>query len=217
MTCLYPSYGEHVSLLNGLMIGVSYYLDRRPFASNIAYVAVEKGISLQDAVRQCGVYDEVSGTIPKDVRHIVRNRISKDLWHPRCTGDIINPECADAWKNCVALSGAIDTHRRPSTVEARKKFGSRPSASKIWSGRRDSNPRPQPWQGCALPLSYARAPSVGGAHHSDQRRICKPLISSHFKGLRAESGPRRGDGAGIRRRPWVSDGLDLPMEVRPAP
>src|SRR5580692_5918556 len=26
----------------------------------------------------------------------------------------------------------------------------------IWSGRRDSNPRPQPWQGCALPLSYAR-------------------------------------------------------------
>src|SRR5262249_25556774 len=29
----------------------------------------------------------------------------------------------------------------------------------IWSGRRDSNPRPQPWQGCALPLSYARAPA----------------------------------------------------------
>ena len=26
----------------------------------------------------------------------------------------------------------------------------------IWSGRRDSNPRPQPWQGCALPLSYTR-------------------------------------------------------------
>ncbi len=26
----------------------------------------------------------------------------------------------------------------------------------FWSGRRDSNPRHQPWQGCALPLSYAR-------------------------------------------------------------
>ncbi len=25
-----------------------------------------------------------------------------------------------------------------------------------WSGRRDSNPRPQPWQGCTLPLSYSR-------------------------------------------------------------
>src|SRR3954454_2774031 len=30
-----------------------------------------------------------------------------------------------------------------------------------WSGRRDSNPRPQPWQGYALPLSYARAPDQG--------------------------------------------------------
>ncbi len=30
-----------------------------------------------------------------------------------------------------------------------------------WSGRRDSNSRPQPWQGCALPLSYARTPRGG--------------------------------------------------------
>ncbi|MEY3841966.1 MAG: hypothetical protein RLZZ542_1076, partial [Pseudomonadota bacterium] len=35
------------------------------------------------------------------------------------------------------------------------------NSSKIWSGKRDLNPRPQPWQGCALPLSYART-SVGG-------------------------------------------------------
>ena len=27
---------------------------------------------------------------------------------------------------------------------------------KILSGQRDSNARHQPWQGCALPLSYAR-------------------------------------------------------------
>lgn len=27
-----------------------------------------------------------------------------------------------------------------------------------WSGRRDLNPRHQPWQGCALPLSYTRTP-----------------------------------------------------------
>ena len=25
-----------------------------------------------------------------------------------------------------------------------------------WSGRRDSNPRPQPWRGCILPLNYFR-------------------------------------------------------------
>ena len=39
---------------------------------------------------------------------------------------------------------------------------------KVWSGRRDSNPRPQPWQGCALPLSYTRAPSA--------LRRARPLI-----------------------------------------
>ena len=26
----------------------------------------------------------------------------------------------------------------------------------LWSGKRDLNPRPQPWQGCTLPLSYSR-------------------------------------------------------------
>ena len=31
------------------------------------------------------------------------------------------------------------------------------AARLAWSGKRDSNPRPQPWQGCALPLSYSRA------------------------------------------------------------
>ena len=30
------------------------------------------------------------------------------------------------------------------------------TAIETWSGKRDSNSRPQPWQGCALPLSYSR-------------------------------------------------------------
>ena len=42
-----------------------------------------------------------------------------------------------------------------------------------WSGRRDSNPRPQPWQGCALPLSYARTPSWGAPFTTLCVR-CKP-------------------------------------------
>ena len=37
-----------------------------------------------------------------------------------------------------------------------KSLASTNSATRAWSGRRDSNPRPQPWQGCALPLSYSR-------------------------------------------------------------
>src|SRR5208337_31140 len=28
---------------------------------------------------------------------------------------------------------------------------------RLWSGKRDSNPRLQPWQGCTLPLSYSRS------------------------------------------------------------
>ena len=28
---------------------------------------------------------------------------------------------------------------------------------KKWSGKRDLNPRLQPWQGCTLPLSYSRS------------------------------------------------------------
>ena len=36
-----------------------------------------------------------------------------------------------------------------------------------WSGRRDSNPRLQPWQGCALPLSYARLLLIYLAFYED--------------------------------------------------
>jgi hypothetical protein len=44
-----------------------------------------------------------------------------------------------------------------------KKAGSfRPSSARLhlisWSGRRDLNSRPSPWQGDALPLSYSRSP-----------------------------------------------------------
>ena len=31
----------------------------------------------------------------------------------------------------------------------------------IWSGKRDLNPRPSPWQGDALPLSYSRSITIG--------------------------------------------------------
>src|SRR6476660_2658190 len=34
--------------------------------------------------------------------------------------------------------------------------------SRNWSGRRDSNPRPRPWQGRALPLSYTRVRWIYG-------------------------------------------------------
>ena len=33
--------------------------------------------------------------------------------------------------------------------------------TEYWSGKRDLNPRPSPWQGDALPLSYSRSIAVG--------------------------------------------------------
>ena len=41
---------------------------------------------------------------------------------------------------------------------------------KSWSGRRDSNPRPRPWQGRALPLSYTRIREIGGERSPATRR-----------------------------------------------
>jgi hypothetical protein len=43
---------------------------------------------------------------------------------------------------------------------------------KIWSGRRGSNPRPRPWQGRALPLSYTRIRD-GGDHSPSTADLCQ--------------------------------------------
>lgn len=86
MTCLYSSYSDHIDMLNGVMIGVSNYLDRRPFASNIAYVAVDRAMSLRDAVRQCGIYPEDAKEIPKVIRTLVRNRVNRDVGVLMATG-----------------------------------------------------------------------------------------------------------------------------------
>src|SRR4029453_3194313 len=55
--------------------------------------------------------------------------------------------------------------------------------SEVWSGRRDSNPRPRPWQGRALPLSYTRvlSPVAAMGAPDDQapmpkgRKLCNHL------------------------------------------
>ena len=52
------------------------------------------------------------------------------------------------------LAAAFSHPGAPSRVDVERSPG--PDNSERWSGRWDSNPRPQPWQGCALPLSYTR-------------------------------------------------------------
>src|SRR5690606_28557214 len=79
-----------------------------------------------------------------------------------------------------------------------------------WSGRRDSNSRPQPWQGCALPLSYARAPGGGPEPAAPKIREAAygrraPGLQAHRAPLRsagrvAQPGRGRGRSAAVRRR-----------------
>ena len=55
--------------------------------------------------------------------------------------------------------------------------------TRIWSGRRDSNPRPSPWQGDALPLSHFRRQvqlnkllGGSGRNRTADTRIFSPLL-----------------------------------------
>lgn len=79
MTCLHQSHGEHVRLLSGLMMGVTYHSDRRPFSTNIAYEAVDRNRPLLSVIRECGVYDETSNDISTEIKRVVRNVIDDDL------------------------------------------------------------------------------------------------------------------------------------------
>ena len=45
-----------------------------------------------------------------------------------------------------------------------------------WSGKRDSNSRPSPWQGDALPLSYFRINGASGQNRTVDTRIFSPLL-----------------------------------------
>ncbi len=63
-----------------------------------------------------------------------------------------------------------------------------------WSGRRDSNSRPSPWQGDALPLSHFRLFKLGYFNLLLFLRhpiANKPSLSSKFRGAEAQN--RTGD------------------------
>ena len=74
---------------------------------------------------------------------------------------------------------------------------------KIWSGRRDSNPRPQPWQGCALPLSYARRSRGGllGRFPGKRKPALIPTCPDLCTTPAERGGPsgHHGPGGGIRQ------------------
>src|SRR5204863_5157313 len=65
--------------------------------------------------------------------------------------------------------------QRAGRLIARRREGNvRAGQERLWSGRRDSNPRPRPWQGRALPLSYTRIRRI---HIMAGEGVCKHLPS----------------------------------------
>ena|GEM_PF-3778554 len=73
---------------------------------------------------------------------------------------------------------------------------------KKWSGKRDSNPRLQPWQGCTLPLSYSRSATYISRQNP---RACQE------EKFRPGSGERPGVGPAQGRVPGAGD---LPRTAR---
>ena len=65
----------------------------------------------------------------------------------------------------IRNNGAEDRNRTGTVVTYRRILSPVrlpvPPPRQVWSGRRDSNPRPPPWQGGVLPLNYFR--EINGA------------------------------------------------------
>src|SRR4051812_24427941 len=71
-----------------------------------------------------------------------------------------------------------------------------PEIPKFWSGRRDSNPRPRPWQGRALPLSYTRIRDLAAVVRRQRPDLCQMQPPNATVGLRCRVGhfpENRGD------------------------
>src|SRR4030042_4987869 len=77
-------------------------------------------------------------------------------------GDHINPFIHQGgWKGREMRVNSLKTLEAATGFEpVNNGFADRcltPWLCRLWSGKRDSNPRLQPWQGCTLPLSYSRS------------------------------------------------------------
>ena len=70
----------------------------------------------------------------------------------RTDGEGFADLCLTAWLRRPRLPASPAT-RGPPRLQMRDFSG----LVRGWSGKRDSNPRLQPWQGCTLPLSYSRS------------------------------------------------------------
>jgi hypothetical protein len=150
---------------------------------------------------RCGAIPDIASHLPA-ANSCAWSRRHRSIWirnvKPRCCRN--GCRCDDRF-----LSQRISKKTKsPRTQRALVKLC---RCKKIWSGRRGSNPRPRPWQGRALPLSYTRireidgdrSPATGRAMPNAARecnrprwagnRHCQPAISKQPAGESAQKRP----------------------------
>src|SRR5262249_5588398 len=94
-----------------------------------------------------------------------------------------SPDCTLPWQPVLCRrSVEASVHHRLRKTQRRTDRKLNGRIGRIWSGRKDSNPRPRPWQGRALPLSYTRvqipaAPWAAGRSSTYAKRT-QPLQPS---------------------------------------
>ena len=93
-----------------------------------------------------------------------------------------------------SVSRATEMRLRVRIVQAPKQKSVTTLGDARWSGRRDSNPRPSPWQGDALPLSHSRVTPCDCSHRLPYSTLSPPPLSSVF----ARVGPSQIGGHSVR-------------------
>jgi hypothetical protein len=90
--------------------------------------------------------------VPRHLEHCTARLDGTPVWHLRLSN------YPGSHRTQKPRFSPYRLRRNDFSLESFRKFGNIRQARKVatWSGRRDLNPRPSPWQGDALPLSYSR-------------------------------------------------------------
>ncbi|MEH6577189.1 MAG: helix-turn-helix transcriptional regulator [Amphritea sp.] len=75
---LFPTYKNKVSLLSGLMLGVSGTDSREPVCQRIVMSYLGKNFNHRQAIKECGVFAEDSPEIEEQIRNHIRNELDPE-------------------------------------------------------------------------------------------------------------------------------------------
>ena len=110
---------------------------------------------------------------PDSNRHALRHRILSATCLPfHHSGETIYLTSSNKFKKMEAATGIEPVVR---VLQTRALPLGYAAVGNQWSGRRDSNPRPRPWQGRILPLNYFRKSNWGSWIRTNEWRSQSPM------------------------------------------